>query len=94
MVSKVIAVLLGVAGLLGRNPFLLFIAFFIYMGVQGETRQSHTICYSRPRPGFSPISNFAESLRENHPNLSGPEGKYVAKAVEIKGQISRAPIPC
>jgi Zn-dependent protease len=39
-VSKVVAVMLGIYGLVGGNMFLLFIAFFIFVGVQGETQQS------------------------------------------------------
>jgi CBS domain-containing protein len=39
-VSKVVAVMLGIYGLAGGNMFLLFIAFFIFVGVQGETQQS------------------------------------------------------
>jgi Zn-dependent protease/predicted transcriptional regulator len=38
--SRVVAVLLGLSGLAYGNMFMLFIAFFIFVGVQSETRQT------------------------------------------------------
>jgi Zn-dependent protease len=43
VVSKAIAVLLGITGLLSQNLFLVFIAFFIYLAVQGETQHSRIV---------------------------------------------------
>jgi CBS domain-containing protein len=39
-VSRVAAVLLGLVGLMSGNVFMLFVAFFVFVGVQSETRQT------------------------------------------------------
>jgi Zn-dependent protease/predicted transcriptional regulator len=66
VVSKVVAVGLGLLGLMGGNLFLLFIAFFIFIGVQGETRQSVA---SNLLDGLSVGDLMSRDVKSVHPWL-------------------------
>ncbi len=66
-VSKVVALGLALLGLLTGNVFLLFIAFFIFMGVQAETRQSIASDLLR---GLSVADLMSRDVKHVHPWLS------------------------
>ena len=66
-VGQLMAILFVVAGLMGGNPMLLFIAFFVYLGAQGEAHQVQTQSVLRGVPVRAALMTRSLALSPDDP---------------------------